>query len=43
MFERINHVDGIRTEEEILFSTGFDYLFPEAARSRLCLVPDSEE
>lgn len=43
MFERISHVDGIVTEAEILFSTRFDYLFPDAARSRLCLVPDSEE
>ena len=43
MFERISHVNGIVSEDEILFSTRFDYLFPEAARSKLCLVPNSEE
>lgn len=43
MFERISHVNGIVGEDEILFSTRFDYLFPEAARSKLCLVPNSEE
>jgi hypothetical protein len=43
MFERISHLTGIVSEDEILFSTRFDYLFPEAARSRLCLVPDTEE
>ena len=43
MFERISHVSGITTEAEILFSTRFDYLFPDAARSRPCLLPDSEE
>jgi hypothetical protein len=43
MFERISHLSGIVSEDEILFSTRFDYLFPEAARSRLCLVPDTEE
>lgn len=43
MFERISHVDGVKTESEILFSTRFDYLFPDAARSKACLMPDSEE
>jgi hypothetical protein len=42
MFERISHLSGIVSENEILFSTRFDYLFPEAARSRLCLVPDND-
>ena len=42
MFERISHVSGMVKEDEILFSTRFDYLFPEAARSPLCLLPQSE-
>jgi hypothetical protein len=42
MFEKISHIDGFTVEKEILFSTPFDYFFPEAARSGLCLLPASE-
>jgi hypothetical protein len=43
MFMRLSHSEGNTTEDEILFSTRFDYLFPDAARSKICLLPDSEE
>ena len=39
MFRRISHSSGVLDEGEILFSTPFDYLFPDAARSPLCLLP----
>ena len=42
MFTRASHTEGIVSEQEILFSTSFNYLFPEAARSRPCLLPQSE-
>lgn len=42
MFTKVSHSEGIKQEEEILFSTPFNYMFPEAARSRLCLLPNSE-
>lgn len=42
MFKKINHIDGIIDEKEILFSTPFDYFFPDAARSRLCRLPETE-
>ncbi|TPG43536.1 hypothetical protein EAH79_07225 [Sphingomonas koreensis] len=43
MFERISHIDGIISEQEILFSTKFDYMFPDVAHSRLCLLPSSTD
>lgn len=43
MFERISHIDGVIKEQEILFATKFDYLFPDVARSRLCLLPNSTD
>ncbi|GAB3678168.1 peroxidase family protein [Salinisphaera aquimarina] len=42
MFTKINHIDGVTGDDEILFSTPFDYFFPEAARSRLCRLPETE-
>jgi len=42
MFEKISHIEGFKEEKEILFSTPFDYFFPDAANSRLCLLPESE-
>ena len=42
MFRRASHAEGIISEDEILFSTSFNYLFPEAARSRPCLLPQTE-
>ena len=42
MFEKISHVDGLQVDKEILFSTAFDYFFPDAARSGACLLPASE-
>jgi hypothetical protein len=43
MFEKISHIGGLTTDKEILFSTPFNYFFPEAARSRLCLLPESND
>ena len=42
MFKRISHADGIVSDAEILFSTQFGYMFPDAARSRACLLPHTE-
>lgn len=42
MFKRISHINGVEDDGEILFATQFDYLFPEAANSKGCLLPDSE-
>ncbi len=42
MFTKISHSEGIKQDVELLFSTPFNYLFPEAARSRLCLLPNTE-
>ena len=42
MFKRASHAEGIVSEQEILFSTSFNYLFPEAARSRPCLLPETQ-
>ena len=42
MFSKASHAQGVMPEEEILFSTPFNYLFPDAARSRPCLLPQSE-
>lgn len=42
MFKRASHAEGIVSEQEILFSTSFNYLFPEAARSRPCLLPQTQ-
>lgn len=42
MFNKISHIDGFRSDDEILFATRFDYIFPEAARSKPCLLPRSE-
>ncbi|WP_420597053.1 peroxidase family protein [Deinococcus sp.] len=42
MFRRASHAEGIVADQEILFSTSFNYLFPEAARSRPCLLPPTE-
>ena len=39
MFKKISHANGMETDEaEILFSTPFNYLFPDAARSVPCLL-----
>ena len=43
MFTRVSHTEGLVEENEILFSTPFDYFFPEAARSQACLLPTSKE
>ena len=43
MFEKISHIEGPSIEREILFSTPFNYFFPDAARSRLCLLPESTD
>lgn len=43
MFRKISHVNGVEEDKEILFSTRFDYLFPEAARSEPCLLPDTPD
>jgi len=43
MFEKISHIEGMTSDREILFSTSFNYFFPEAARSRYCLLPDSSD
>lgn len=42
MFTKISHTDGITTDREILFSTSFNYFFPDAARSRQCLLAENE-
>ena len=42
MFKRISHADGVQSEQEILFATSFNYLFPLAARSKPCLLPQTE-
>ena len=42
MFKRASHAEGIVSDQEILFSTSFNYLFPEAARSRPCLLPQTQ-
>ena len=42
MFTKISHADGVESEVEILFSTPFNYMFPDAARSRPCLLPPTE-
>jgi len=42
MFDKVSHTLGLVSEDEILFSTPFDYMFPDAARSKLCLLPQSE-
>ena len=42
MFQKVSHINGLIEEQEILFSTRFDYFFPEAARSKPCLLPASE-
>ncbi|MEZ5284837.1 MAG: heme peroxidase family protein [Vicinamibacterales bacterium] len=41
MFRKISHTEGVKDDAEILFSTAFDYMFPDAARSRPCLLPDT--
>jgi hypothetical protein len=43
MFEKISHIEGMTSDREILFSTPFNYFFPEAAHSRLCLLPESSD
>jgi hypothetical protein len=42
MFKRISHAEGVKDDDEILFSTPFNYLFPDAARSPACLLPVTE-
>jgi len=42
MFSKVSHLEGLVEEDEILFSTPFDYFFPEAARSEPCLLPVAE-
>src|SRR5690348_16862334 len=42
MFTKISHATGLTSEAEILFSTPFDYFFPDAARSSACLLPATE-
>lgn len=42
MFTHISHADGVQERGELLFSTPFGYLFPDAARSRRCLLPKTE-
>ncbi|MGR9117449.1 MAG: peroxidase family protein [Gammaproteobacteria bacterium] len=42
MFVNISHSNGVENTEEILFSTPFGYLFPDAANSPKCLLPESE-
>ncbi len=42
MFKKISHAAGVQSEVEILFSTAFNYMFPDAARSRPCLLPQTE-
>lgn len=39
MLKKMSHLSGVINEDEILFSTSFNYLFPEAARSAPCLLP----
>lgn len=39
MLTKLTHAGGVQNVDEILFSTPFDYLFPEAARSADCLLP----
>ena len=41
MFKKISHTEGIKSETEILFSTSFNYMFPDAARSKPCLLPET--
>lgn len=43
MFKRFSHIEGMLEETEILFATKFDYFFPLAARSGLCLLPNSPD
>ncbi|MCB8980585.1 MAG: hypothetical protein H6657_24510 [Ardenticatenaceae bacterium] len=42
MFKKVSHIEGLIEEDEILFSTAFDYFFPDAARSKPCLLPVAE-
>jgi len=42
MFINISHSNGVEDTEEILFSTPFGYMFPEASHSPKCLLPESE-
>ena len=39
MLKKMSHLSGVINEDEILFSTSFNYLFPEAAHSAPCLLP----
>lgn len=41
MFTHVSHAGGIAEKEEILFTTRFGYLFPDAAHSPYCLLPAS--
>ncbi|MDD9968856.1 MAG: heme peroxidase family protein [Myxococcales bacterium] len=42
-FRKQSHIDGPQEHDEILFSTPFDYLFPDLARSPECLLPEGEQ
>jgi hypothetical protein len=39
MLTKLSHAGGVQSVDEILFSTPFNYLFPDAARSAACLLP----
>ena len=39
MLTKLTHAGGVQNVDEILFSTPFNYLFPDAARSSDCLLP----
>lgn len=41
MLNNITHAGGIQEVDEVLFTTPFDYMFPEAAKSPECLLPVS--
>ena len=42
MLKNVSHSGGVEDAEEILFNTPFGYLFPGAAESPECLLPQSE-
>lgn len=43
MLKNISHAGGVESTDEILFSTPFNYLFPELANSPQCRLPDDDD
>lgn len=43
MLKDVSHSSGVSDTDEILFSTAFGYMFPDAAKSSDCLLPASPQ